>query len=514
MSHILSRPFDLLGAHICEFSAQFRIFPDALTLPPDLLPRCTASSLLPLSWHLQRLAGAGGHHCLLVEDPSVVFPWEPRNITTISRVKGDESYRRLPSQEKNHTAITQGMKTIDTRGTILEVRAGDEKSNKDAASSEVLYVKYDILGQSAKHDGCDAEDRRSETEEHVGGIVVSEEDEVLDPEEYTVNNILPKSRHRDGSIYMDIMDTPWKKEFHIADRNETQLEAMKFSNPTNCVIRRNGTCMSHYHRCMLQILSLELAKITLDGGSVELYGYIAVRDDLDPLLNYIVNCSRDDPIIVEQGSLINIEGPKRGIDMRDYALIEYDMRIKTGKQEKDDLQLIDGASMIGPAGLWNRPETICIPGDYAEATVEILISEVQSSFNLLLGCLTSNLDKEIRLFDGVISESRGLKRSVVAVRRDSFIDLKFEVGAFPSSFDQHYVSFKEKIHGYDTQEIKTDFALISVKVVALVAVATQRRCSSPKPLQSHASASTDETAATADLSPTEGTTTIACSETL
>ncbi|KAF2924195.1 hypothetical protein DAI22_07g251400 [Oryza sativa Japonica Group] len=399
------------------------------------------------------------------------FPWEPRNMTTISRVKGDESYRRLPSQEKKHTAITQGMKTIDTRGTILEARAGDEKSNRDAASSEVSYIKYDVLGQSAKQDGCDEDDRRSETEEHV------EEDEVLDPEEYTVNNILPKSRHRDGSIYRDIMDTPWKREFHIADRNETRLEAMRFSNPTNCVIRSNGTCMSHVHCNMLQILSLELAKITLDGGSVELYGYIAVRDDLDPLLNYIVNCSRDDPIIVEQGSLINMEGPNRGIDMMDYALIEYDMRIKTGEQEKDDLQLIDGASMIGSGGLWNRPETICIPGDYgavditlsrfncsAEATVEILISEVQSSFNLLLGCLTSDLDKEIRLFDGVISESRDLKRSVVAVTRDSFIDLKFEVGAFPSSFDQHYVSFKEKIHGYDTQEIKTDFALISVKV--------------------------------------------------
>uniref|UniRef100_A0A0E0QC01 DUF6598 domain-containing protein n=1 Tax=Oryza rufipogon TaxID=4529 RepID=A0A0E0QC01_ORYRU len=233
---------------------------------------------------------------------------------------------------------------------------------------------------------------------------------------------------------------------------ETRLEAMRFSNPTNCVIRSNGTCMSHVHCNMLQILSLELAKITLDGGSVELYGYIA-------------------------GSLINMEGPNRGIDMMDYALIEYDMRIKTGEQEKDDLQLIDGASMIGSGGLWNRPETICIPGDYgavditlsrfycsAEATVEILISEVQSSFNLLLGCLTSDLDKEIRLFDGVISESRDLKRSVVAVTRDSFIDLKFKVGAFPSSFDQHYVSFKEKIHGYDTQEIKTDFALISVNV--------------------------------------------------
>lgn len=35
-------------------------------------------------------------------------------------------------------------------------------------------------------------------------------------------------------------------------------------------------------------------------GSIELYGYIAARDDLEPLLNYVVNFSRDDPIIVEQ----------------------------------------------------------------------------------------------------------------------------------------------------------------------------------------------------------------------
>ena len=48
--------------------------PRRSTPPPDLLLWCTASSLLPLSWHLQRLAGAGGHHCLLEEDLSVVFP--------------------------------------------------------------------------------------------------------------------------------------------------------------------------------------------------------------------------------------------------------------------------------------------------------------------------------------------------------------------------------------------------------------------------------------------------------
>jgi hypothetical protein len=58
--------------------------------------------------------------------------------------------------------------------------------------------------------------------------------------------------------------------------------------------------MKHYSRGMLQVFSLELAKIPMDGGSVELYGYVAIRDDLDPLLNYVVNISRDYPITVQQ----------------------------------------------------------------------------------------------------------------------------------------------------------------------------------------------------------------------
>ncbi|KAF8702783.1 hypothetical protein HU200_032614 [Digitaria exilis] len=174
---------------------------------------------------------------------------------------------------------------------------------------------------------------------------------------------------------------------------------MVFSNPTNCIID-NGRCLKHYPRCMLQILSLKLAKTPANCGLIELYGYIAVRDDLDPLLNYVVKFSRDTPIIVEQGSLINMTGPKRGIEMTDLTLIEYDMRIKTCKGEKYDLQLIDGASFIGPAGIWNRPFTIQIPGDFGaiditlsrlyssvEATVEVLISEVRSSFDLSLSLL-------------------------------------------------------------------------------------------------------------------------------
>ncbi|CAL5031445.1 unnamed protein product [Urochloa decumbens] len=304
---------------------------------------------------------------------------------------------------------------------------------------------------------------------------VSRDKEESSDDVYTLN-LLTECKHRDDSIYRG-MDTCWKKEYRIVDRSETRLEAMTLSDPTDCIIGDDGTCMQHCPRFMLQIFSLELAKISMDGGLVELYGYIAVRDELEPLLNYVVNFSRDEPIIVKQGSHINMAGPKRGIDMMDYALIEYDMRIKYGKQEKDDLQLIDGASIIGPAGIENSLSRVRIAGDCGaidltlsrlgsavEATVEVLISEVQISFNLSLGCLTSGLNKEIRLFDGAIAESCCLKRYVVAVAEDSLIDLKFKLGSLLSSSDQRCCYFMSRTHGHDTQEIMTDFALISVKV--------------------------------------------------
>uniref|UniRef100_M8CVP4 DUF6598 domain-containing protein n=1 Tax=Aegilops tauschii TaxID=37682 RepID=M8CVP4_AEGTA len=415
------------------------------------------------------------------------------------------------------------MKNTGTRGTVSEVIDEDEgKSDKDAfrTTSEVMDDKSDTWGQNVNLPGFE-EDRSSAAKNHITGIAVSEDEGLSDDEGFSVNGILAKSRHRDGSIYRGIDLFHWKEEYRIADRNETRLEAMTLSDPAaNCKVH-NGICTRHFARSMLQIYSLELAKIPVD-GFVELYGYVAVRDDLDPLLNYVVNISRDDPVIVEQerdphhpcqsgypstpprrptapapcaqtaehvmvvastpqhhaakyhqptqlevsgrsvGSLINMIGPKRGIDMADHALLEYDMKIKSGEQEKDDLQLIDGASFIGPLGSWDQPCTFHIAGDCGsvditlsrllhavEATVEVLILEVKNSFSLSVRCLASGFNEEIRLFDGTIADSQGLKRSVVAVMDNSFIDLKFKV----------------KMHGHDIEEIKTDFALILVKVI-------------------------------------------------
>ena len=111
---------------------------------------------------------------------------------------------------------------IDTRG-ILEVIAGDERSDKDACrvASETTCVKHDTLMQVVKNTDCVKEDQRSTADNHRVEIVASGDKVVSDDEEMTVNNILAKSRHRDGSIYRD-MDTWWKQDYCIGNRNESK----------------------------------------------------------------------------------------------------------------------------------------------------------------------------------------------------------------------------------------------------------------------------------------------------
>uniref|UniRef100_A0A8R7PXW1 DUF6598 domain-containing protein n=1 Tax=Triticum urartu TaxID=4572 RepID=A0A8R7PXW1_TRIUA len=392
------------------------------------------------------------------------FPLGFRNMATgirSSEVDGHDSAkpdtRLLTTSAHEHSAITQGMNNMSRTKEFI------------SCYGEIIDGKRDAWGKTV---GCGEE------------IVVSDDEEYESWDalmaRYPFEGVLPldvfpKSRHRDGSIYK--CTHPWTRKCLITDRSETVFEAMMFTEPSNCFIL-NGTCMRHAPSHMFQILSIKLAKLDVDGGPVALYGYIAVRDDLDPLLNYIIKYSRDDPIIVEQGSLFNLAGPKRGIDFYGNILIEYDMRIRTAKEEKDDLQLIDGASMIGDMGLRNcHAFTNRIHGDSGavdvtfsrlenavEATVEVFISEVQNSFSLFLGCLTSGLSEEIRLFDGVIGETQSLKRSVVAVVTGSSIHLKFKVGLESSSSAEHDCSFIAGNHGSNARKIETDFALISVKV--------------------------------------------------
>uniref|UniRef100_A0A0E0QNG4 DUF6598 domain-containing protein n=1 Tax=Oryza rufipogon TaxID=4529 RepID=A0A0E0QNG4_ORYRU len=179
-------------------------------------------------------------------------------------------------------------------------------------------------------------------------------------------------------------------------------------------------------------------------------------------------------------NLIEMTGPKRGISMCCSVLLEFDMRIKKGEQERDDLQLIDGA--IDYIGLITAtfPFTKRINGDCGavditlarvywavEATIQVIISDVQSGFNLYLSslCFVSDVWKEIQLFNGPIGESCGLRRYVVAVSLDTWMHLKLKVGQKGSNhYVERYCSFKAINHGCSSQQILGELASISMKV--------------------------------------------------
>ncbi|XP_044972697.1 uncharacterized protein LOC123440188 [Hordeum vulgare subsp. vulgare] len=289
--------------------------------------------------------------------------------------------------------------------------------------------------------------------------------------------IITNSSHRDGSIYKN----PSLHVFRVKKRGETQLEPMGKSDPPSCFPDQKR-CRVHFECDMMQIFSLKLAKVPMNASSVQLYGYIAARDYLDSSLNYIVNRSRDNPLMVRQGSLIEMTGPKRGITMTCPVLVEYDMRIKTGEQEEDDLQLIDGASDFCEVSTPSRPYTSRINGDCGavditvahvvnavEATIDVVVSEVQSGFKLSLSSFVfvRGSCKGIDLLCDIIGESCVLtRRYVIAVELDSWMHLKLKVGQKGSKYDdlERYCRFKANLHGYARRQIRLEHASISLKV--------------------------------------------------
>ena len=186
-------------------------------------------------------------------------------------------------------------------------------------------------------------------------------------------------------------------------------------------------------------------------------------------------------IIVLQGSLIEMTGPKRGISMTSSVLIEFDMRIKKGEQEEDDLQLIDGAidcELTTPS----RPSTNRINGDCGavditlarvpgavEATIDVVISKVQSGFNLSLGSyvFVGGSYQGIELLRDIIGESCVItRRYVIAVEMDSWMHLKLKIGqkGFKNDDLERYCRFKADIHGCARRQIMLEHASISLKV--------------------------------------------------
>ncbi|XBH69942.1 hypothetical protein VPH35_097709 [Triticum aestivum] len=275
--------------------------------------------------------------------------------------------------------------------------------------------------------------------------------------------IISDSTHHDGVIYAH---RGLEEDWDIEDRSETLLEPVMFSKATE---------RSNFGRNMLQCFSLRLVECSINNNLIQLYGYIATQNDGDCMVNYVLIRNRDDPIIAHRGSLIQMIGPKGGIEMVYPVLIEFDMRIENGGKEEDDPRLIDGAINCNLYRPW-KPVIHRINGDcgvveislacveyVVEATIEVAVSEMHRGFGLSLRSIVYVWEayEEIQLFHGTVDQLCGFRRFVLAISLSDVMILKFKLG---NTGVELRPSFKVKPHGCSSRQIKHELANISVKV--------------------------------------------------
>ncbi|XP_037415130.1 uncharacterized protein LOC119277888 isoform X1 [Triticum dicoccoides] len=297
--------------------------------------------------------------------------------------------------------------------------------------------------------------------------------------------LLRNLKHGDGSIYTS--NSYWARVYRLYDTSETCLESMMMTVPYDSCMPNWRVCKRHAYRTMMQIFSLKLAYTSsYVGGPVQLYGYVAVRDLLNPMRNYVFNRTRNDPLVVEHDGFIQMSGPKRGIRMQAPVLIEFNLKIKTGGEEEgDDQQVIDGVAIFGNRISGHaRVNTQRMDGDggsvdikfavlerASEATVQVGISEIEKGSCLSL-CLAGSYTSpsyvshgKIQLFDGVITaEASELSRAVVAVARDSKLVVKLKLSQ-KGGLDIHRCTiFPVEKHGSQSFIFNLGVATVEVMV--------------------------------------------------
>lgn len=297
-------------------------------------------------------------------------------------------------------------------------------------------------------------------------------------------DLLRNLKHGDGSIYTS--NSYWAKVYRLYDTSETCLESMMMTVPYDSCMPNWRVCKRHAYRTMMQIFSLKLAYTSsYVSGPVQLYGYVAVRDLLNPMRNYVFNRTRNDPLVVEHDGFIQMSGPKRGIRMQAPVLIEFNLKIKTGGEEGDDQQVIDGVAIFGDRVSGHaRVNTQRMDGDggsvdikfavlerASEATVQVGISEIEKGSCLSL-CLAGSYTSpsyvshgKIQLFDGVITaEASELSRTVVAVAQDTKLVVKLKLSQ-KGGLDIHRCAiFPVEKHGSRTFIFNLGVATVEVMV--------------------------------------------------
>uniref|UniRef100_A0A0E0LWG5 DUF6598 domain-containing protein n=1 Tax=Oryza punctata TaxID=4537 RepID=A0A0E0LWG5_ORYPU len=324
---------------------------------------------------------------------------------------------------------------MEKGGDTGDCRPPESHENEEKMAL-IISCSLAPINTEKKDNHQEEEEENNSEEEFLYDI--DDDDDVMEASE------LMGVKHSDGSIY-NPDSHPFHSLYCLDDTRETSLLPMRLSARTDRCQPCWTACIVHHGCRMMQIFSIRIA--ALSNAAV---------------------------------------GPKRGISLQSPAVIEYDLKIKKGEEEKDDLQLIDGVAAFSDLtpfhGVYSRrihgihgavDISLALLRNGKESTIQIRIPKlIHGGIHLSISCFVSQIPQEIKLFNGTIVKPSKLRNFVVAVQLRTVLILDFKIAPVIAAANENgsnqirrFCAFKATAHAGSIQQVHYDFASIDVHVV-------------------------------------------------
>ncbi|OEL18979.1 hypothetical protein BAE44_0020003 [Dichanthelium oligosanthes] len=238
----------------------------------------------------------------------------------------------------------------------------------------------------------------------------------------------------------------WYKGYQMSDTSPTPLRSKRFTEP--CAYEYLSTSV-------LQFFSVRFGGNFLRGESMSVYGFLAIRDDIDYLRNYVFCRSQEDAHVIRPDSpYLPLISPVRGISSSAPVIVEYSIKVENNGKDSNDEEgeIIDGCfrylpwnpyhnhkvkpRIYGPLGPVDMQFMYISYG--VEATINVKVKWAAKGYNLkAVTAFTSGQRNPILLYDrpasSLVTSNDGssawvaVASSVVAVESGGELKLAFDV---------------------------------------------------------------------------------------
>ncbi|CAM0148259.1 unnamed protein product [Urochloa decumbens] len=238
----------------------------------------------------------------------------------------------------------------------------------------------------------------------------------------------------------------WYKSYQMSNTSPTPLRSKRFTQPCEYDYRATP---------IIQFFSLHFAGNFPRGESMSVYGFLAIRDDVDYLRNYVFCRSREDAHVMRPDSPdLPLISPVRGMSSSAPVIFEYSIKfVNNDKDSSDeDGEIIDGCFRYVPGNPYHNQQVK--PRIYGplgpvdmqfmyistgvEATIDVKVKWAAKGYHLkAVTAFTSQQRNAILLYDrpasslvtsnDVSSPWVAVASSVVAVELGSELKLAVDV---------------------------------------------------------------------------------------